>query len=113
MRPSLISWSESVLAIFDGLDEYELNTKTVTVAEINSLCNAVNDKLAQLAKRGENAEELSDRFSDICGEIFNEVYNYNEAVLAYNKKLSSPLCKAAAGLMKIRSPEKLSEIFFQ
>lgn len=113
IRPQLTSWSESVLALFDGLDGYKMSSKTITVSEINRLCSYINEKLASLSKSGYDTENLSKSFSDICGAIFNDVFYYNEAVIAYNKKLSIPLCKAVAQLLKIKSPEMISELFFQ
>jgi hypothetical protein len=113
IRPQLLSWSESVLAAFDGLDGYKVSGKTITASEVNGLCSRVNDKLASLSKSGCDTEDLADRFSDLCGAVFNEVFYYNEAVTAYNKKLSAPLCKAVARLLRMKAPEMISELFFQ
>ncbi len=113
IAPLLISWSESVAGIFSELNDRSLDRKTISVAKVNSLCDDVNDILARLSRSGDNSEELADRFALCCAEIFNEAYDYNEAVLAYNKKLSAPLYKAVAGFLKMKAPERLSELLFR
>lgn len=116
IRPSLVIWADSVVRLCGGLDEYGLNiknTNSFSAAEVNRLCAAANERLAQLARNGENVEALTDRLSELCAEVFGEVSDYNDAVLAYNKKAITPLGKLVAQLLHLRAPEQLSDFFFQ